>query len=838
MLKKVWFQLHWLFGITAGLVLAVVGLTGALLSFEDEIVSLLNRGNIVPPPAAVRLAPDALAARVAGPGKRIAFIMLPADIDRPARIAFAGPGGKRGETLYLNPYSGERMATPTGADAMRLIRELHRFLLAGPTGKSIVGASTLALLFLCLSGLYLRWPRLMRQWRSWLAFKPALKGRAFLWNLHATAGTWVLVCYLLSALTGLFWSYDWYRDAVNSLAGVSRDRAGDGPPRGERGDRRASPRFDLQARWPAIAAEVGSYQSMILRLPSKPGQPLQVSYQRAGAAHERAFDVLKFDPASGALLSRENYADKPAGAQLVASVLPLHTGAYFGLPGRLILMLSSLAMPLFAITGWMLYLDRRRKKKQVAAAARLAGTPAATTGDAILVCHASQSGQATELAWQTAASLQAAGRTVCVEALGRLPPDAIGRYRDVLFIVSTFGDGEAPDSARAFRKQMALPAALDGVRFALLALGDRQYDDFCAFGRQLQDWLIRSGASARFAPIEVDAGDPAALAQWQAALASHYGAGPVAEAEPAATDWRIVSRQHLNPGSLGGATYHLELAPPADQRPHWTSGDLVEVTPRHAQEVVDAWLAAAGLDAGLTVAVEGESRPLGEYLADVVLPDPASVKDRPLAGWLSGLTPLRPREYSITSLPEDGHVHLLVRQVQTTTGAGTGSGWLTRHAPLGGKVSVRVRRNAGFHLPSTERPLILIGNGTGLASLLGHLRARARQGQGRNWLIFGERNADRDFYYRDELEHWREQGLLERLDAVFSRDPSPGRYVQDVLRTTADTLREWLDAGAAVYVCGSLKGMAPAVDTALRELVGEQALDEMMAEGRYCRDVY
>ena len=96
MLKKVWFQLHWLFGITAGLVLAVVGLTGALLSFEDEIVSLLNRGNIVPPPAAVRLAPDALAARVAGAGKRIAFIMLPADADRPARIAFAGPGGKRG----------------------------------------------------------------------------------------------------------------------------------------------------------------------------------------------------------------------------------------------------------------------------------------------------------------------------------------------------------------------------------------------------------------------------------------------------------------------------------------------------------------------------------------------------------------------------------------------------------------------------------------------------------------------------------------------------------------------------------------------------------------------
>jgi sulfite reductase (NADPH) flavoprotein alpha-component len=84
----------------------------------------------------------------------------------------------------------------------------------------------------------------------------------------------------------------------------------------------------------------------------------------------------------------------------------------------------------------------------------------------------------------------------------------------------------------------------------------------------------------------------------------------------------------------------------------------------------------------------------------------------------------------------------------------------------------------------------------------------------RNWLLFGERNAERDFFYREEIEAWCEAGWIERLDLVFTRDGGDCRYVQHALRRDPAALRGWIDDGAAVYVCGSLQGMAPEVDAA------------------------
>ena len=134
--------------------------------------------------------------------------------------------------------------------------------------------------------------------------------------------------------------------------------------------------------------------------------------------------------------------------------------------------------------------------------------------------------------------------------------------------------------------------------------------------------------------------------------------------------------------------------------------------------------------------------------------------------------------------------------------------------------------------------MILIGNGTGLAGLRAHLRARSHAGAHRNWLLFGERQRAHDYFHRDELERWHADGHLERLDLVFSRDGDPHRYVQHALRGHAETLREWIGAGAALYVCGSLEGMAPGVDQVLRDMLGDAQVEDLLAAGRYRRDVY
>ncbi|MDN5783047.1 MAG: sulfite reductase flavoprotein subunit alpha, partial [Luteimonas sp.] len=195
--------------------------------------------------------------------------------------------------------------------------------------------------------------------------------------------------------------------------------------------------------------------------------------------------------------------------------------------------------------------------------------------------------------------------------------------------------------------------------------------------------------------------------------------------------------------------------------------------------------------------------------------------------------------YSIASLVSEGGLQLLVRHMRRPDGrSGLGSGWLCEYAALGATIDLRIRTNANFHPPAQGRPLILIGNGTGIAGLRAHLAARANVGARRNWLLFGERNRDRDYHYQGDIERWQADGFLERLDLAFSRDDARRRYVQDALRDAADTLRAWVGDGAAIHVCGSLQGMAPGVDAVLREVLGDSLVEQLLLDGRYRRDVY
>src|SRR5690606_20137355 len=114
-------------------------------------------------------------------------------------------------------------------------------------------------------------------------------------------------------------------------------------------------------------------------------------------------------------------------------------------------------------------------------------------------------------------------------------------------------------------------------------------------------------------------------------------------------------------------------------------------------------------------------------------------------------------------------IELLLRQWRRADGSlGLGTGWLTRHAGLGETVSLRIRSNVAFHAPAADVPLLLVGNGTGIASLRALIRQRIAEGRLRNWLIFGERNADRDFHFRDEILGWQADASLVRLDLAFS----------------------------------------------------------------------
>lgn len=471
----------------------------------------------------------------------------------------------------------------------------------------------------------------------------------------------------------------------------------------------------------------------------------------------------------------------------------------------------------------------------------VSGTEPGARDASLRVLYASQTGFALRLAELSADSLRTAGAAPALSALDALVPDALAACETALFIVSTTGEGDPPDNALAFAADvMSTTRDLAHLRYAVLALGDRRYVRYCAFGHAIDDWLRRCGARPLFDVVEVDNGDGGALRRWQHEIAQIAGdaSAAIEAADWAAPDyeaWTLVSRRELNPGSLGAPAYDIRLRAQGAM-PRWTAGDLVEIGPEHDAVAVAAWMRAHGIEDRALDDASGRET-LSTRLARSRWPDLREGDD--IAALAARLEPLPHREYSIASIPEDGDLRLLVRLARRADGEhGLGSGWLCLHAPLAATIRLRVRNNPGFHPVPDDAPLILIGNGTGIAGLRAHLAHRAQARGARAWLLFGERLRAHDLHYADELDAWLRDGVLARSDFAFSRDPQRPRYVQDALREAADTLRTWIDAGAHLRVCGSAAGMATGVDDALRDILGNPIVDALRRDGRYRRDVY
>jgi sulfite reductase (NADPH) flavoprotein alpha-component len=415
MKRKIWLLLHRYLGISAGLVLAVVGVTGALLSFEDEILGIINRDvvQVEQRPFAAPLQPDILYRKTAEnfPDRRVqgfTFFDVP---EASVKVNLSDPnGGRRGEDWYIDPFTAQVLGSVQGVSAMHFIEDIHRRLLAGETGKALVGASALILIFMALSGIYLRLPTLIKKkvkkkrrpirdtadhalkvgqnaaepsvrearksgdsvgfyqrWRERLLrllfFKRGLKGTAFWWHLHAVAGTWVILFYLSASLTGLYFSYDWYRAGILKLAGVEQPKRR-APMKGA-GDEKIID-IDVSASalaksWRVFGEHVQSYTQVSIRLP-KGEENYQFSYLDADSGHERASNRMEIRYADAQIIKHDLYSDKLVGEKLVASMLPLHTGSFYGVTGKIIFFTSSLMMPLFTFSGIWLYLQRRKVK--------------------------------------------------------------------------------------------------------------------------------------------------------------------------------------------------------------------------------------------------------------------------------------------------------------------------------------------------------------------------------------------------------------------------------------------------------------------------------------------
>jgi sulfite reductase (NADPH) flavoprotein alpha-component len=299
--------------------------------------------------------------------------------------------------------------------------------------------------------------------------------------------------------------------------------------------------------------------------------------------------------------------------------------------------------------------------------------------------------------------------------------------------------------------------------------------------------------------------------------------------------WHLSKRELLNPESLGAPAFNIELH--ACHETVWQAGDIAEIQTGNSLERIQQFLDKYQINPD-TAVDSHEQQSIKNILWDRDL----TVEVEPFANMehlLEQLPTLPTREYSIASIPSQQVLRLVVRQQRDAQGElGLGSGWLTSHLKLRDKVALRIRNNDSFHLITDNRPIICIGNGTGIAGLMSLIHARVRLDYTENWLIFGERQQAHDFFFKETIQAWQNTAMLQRIDLAFSRDQAEKVYVHHKLRDHADEVRKWIANDAVIYVCGSIEGMASDVDQALIDILGQDTVEQLRLDGRYRRDVY
>lgn len=518
------------------------------------------------------------------------------------------------------------------------------------------------------------------------------------------------------------------------------------------------------------------------------------------------------------------------------------------------------------------------------AGASQAGAPAAEK-PRLLIAYGSQSGNAETLAKRLGKEASSRGFAAQVAGLDSVQPSQLVEAQNVLVITSTWGEGDMPDNAAPFwdtLNQNGSSPKLDGVRFSVLALGDKNYGDtFCLAGRKLDERLAELGGTRVHPRVDCDVDFDEPARQWSEGVwtALQNGSHPQAptgkgdkpltvtpaEEESGYTKKTpfpapLIANVKLNGERSAKDTRHIGFSL-AGSGLVYETGDALGVFVQNCPEVVASVIAAHGLDANANVPLpDGGEASLSEalqkhYEVRALIGKPPETRIS-VEEFIENLRKLQPRLYSIASSlkAHPDEVHLCIGAVRYEKDGvahkGVASTFLADRLALGDTTGVYVHTAKHFRVPANgDTPIIMVGPGTGIAPFRAFLEERQATGaKGRNWLFFGDQKRKQDFLYEEQILAWLKDGHLTRLDTAFSRDQAEKVYVQDRMLSAASELWQWLDSGAHFYVCGDATRMAKDVDVALHTLIqqhgGKSADDaaayvaEMKKTKRYARDVY
>ncbi|WP_185854604.1 diflavin oxidoreductase [Blattabacterium cuenoti] len=452
-------------------------------------------------------------------------------------------------------------------------------------------------------------------------------------------------------------------------------------------------------------------------------------------------------------------------------------------------------------------------------------------------------------------------------------------------IVSTHGEGNPPSSAKSFFDfiHQEKDLHLDNMKYSVLALGDRSYPFFCKAGEDVDKRLHEVGAS-RLIPLQkCDVDYENKAEEWFRKIVNLFEKDK-SQKEIIKKNMKkkkiygtVLTNILLNDKKRGSnkEIHHVEILIKNPEDVDYKPGDSIGVVAENPSEEVKK----------IMNHFQGKKDEISEYsnflkkanifnLSKDVLEKYSTLvkKDIPhdrewnLLDLLKNfpmknknqskdlveiLDPIKPRLYSISSSPKvhDSEIHITVSrhkfQINGNIRYGYCSDFISK-LKEGDLLSFFIHKNYLFKLPESDKDIILIGPGTGIAPFRSFLYEREAIGaSGKNWLFFGDQHFSSDFLYQKEIQNWKKNGVLHRVSLAFSRDQEKKIYVQNKIWENRKEFFAWIENGAYVYICGQKKPMSIDVENTLFRVIEEIGgtspeffIRKMKENGRYLKDVY
>jgi sulfite reductase (NADPH) flavoprotein alpha-component len=725
--------LHRWAGVTAATLLIVISLTGVILSVfpllsSDRTADRLDAGGLV----------SAVQNNVQGAQQIL--------VSETGVVTVSAFGENGFQQLVVDPATGQTLGPVEAGPVELWFENLHRNLFLSDTGQMAVLIASVMMVALTLSGYALAAHRL-GGWRKLFARDRGTGAGGLHLKIARIAGVGLII----SSFTGVWMGF--------ATLGLIPDPSPLAP-------------FPTE-----ISTETARPADQLSALSAIPGETLRaVSLPMTGQAYEVETDAGAgfVDPATGEMLT---WADRSGWSKAMDVIHLLHTGQGAS-PLGLVLGVMSLSVPVLSGSGLWVWLARRRSMST-----RKSVVPEAAE---VVVLVGSEGGTTWRFANAFAAKLAEAGTPAHLAPMSDFRPKRYARARSIVVFAATYGDGDAPETAREFLEGLSTMDTPPQAPLAVLGFGDSSFPAFCGYADEVTRKAQAAGWALLMETGHVDRQSVSDFSQWGFAYAeaSSVEIGDLASAldrrptQPLTLVSKIlygedaqaptaVLRFALPARSLGDKLFKRGFA-------HFEAGDLLNVIP------------------------EGDDSP---------------------------------RSYSLASGVKDGFLEICVRKVP----GGLASGQLCDMVP-GQAIAAYVTPNAHFHAPKGRAPLVLIGAGAGVGALAGMVRANRQHRE--THLYFGLRSRAGGLPFEADLEKWQDDGRLNDLTLALSRSEAP-RYVQQAVRDEATKLADLVRRGAHIMICGG-RDMGAGVREAFDDILSPMGLSvrRLEEEGRYAVDVF